>query len=77
MISQRGIITERESIVVDPDEIAKYEKIEKERIYLDGEKWLVFTDFLTAEQKESLLENHEPEKVYRLSEEYLEEILWI
>jgi len=74
MLSQRGVIVERECIVVDSDEIAKYEKIEKERIYLGGEKWLVFTDFLTAEQKESLLEDHEPEKVYRLSEEYLEEI---
>lgn len=74
MLSQRGIIAERECIVVDPNEIAKYEKIEKERIYLEGEKWLVFTDFLTAEQKGSLLENHEPQKVYRLSEEYLEEI---
>ena len=74
MLLKRGVIVERECIVVDPDEIAKYEKIEKERIYLEGEKWLIFTDLLTAEQKESLLGDHEPEKVYRLSEEYLEYI---
>lgn len=74
ILSERGILSSRECIVVDPDEITKYKKMDKERIYLEGEKWLVFTDFLTREQKESLIEDHKPKTVYRLSEEYLEKI---
>lgn len=74
ILSDRGILSLRECIIVDPDEITKYSKMDRTRIYLEGEKWLVFTDFLTPEQKKTLLEHHEEKRVYRLSEEYLDTI---
>ena len=74
---KKELISLRECIIVESDDVVEREKIEKQRIYLEGEKWIIFTDYLNEEQKKNLFKligPHEIKRVYRLSEEYLERI---
>lgn len=76
ILFRRGILSCRECVIVDPKELSKFnfKKMEKERVYLNGEKWLVFVDFLTNDEKSKIKPSNEIFKVYRLSNLYLEKL---
>lgn len=76
ILLRKGILSCRECIILEPQELSKFnfKKMEKERVYLNGEKWLVFVDFLKNDEKSKIEPSNEILKVYRLSDLYLERL---